>query len=641
MHAAFDCRTPHGDVYARFGDGVLGSAPVIPPVCRQRCSEGSDLRERFGIPHDATVFGSYGTRLNDPATREAILRVSEMRPSSIFFVLVGTMSLTDGLAIRASCTRRHPSSSPHPAARLSFIESPFSTKMEYEAWVSRQAESPSNIICLPPCASDDELCCAIRTCDAMLHGQADLDVLGIEAADFAAHGRPVIASRAQSHAALGRLLGAIRYVADGDADTLIELLLSFDRHEAMAMCGECAAYAARFAPLPVMTAFAKAFLAAAPPKVHGTNALAGSQMIRGAVAGGDVGGRMISGATGGGSAKRLDPLAMLRAERRARKEQQAARSSEPPASPSLPPPTPSSTAFQTALDRKEEPDEEERCVRVLLTSPPPLRPPLSGAGLLLPASTATVVMALATMQTEGALVLAGAVNPELADALKVHVDAELNTSLRMSRRDPTEEHAHFGDVLSRHCRYDLKLRIEAEPVRATLRQLFAGLSVLSGTLQALLGSDAELDELACMVSEPGARRQPVHPDTPAEGAEHDNMVVCTGFVALQDISVAMGPTVVWRGTHTPAAHTAWEAEGASQLERSEACVATLTKGDILLFDSRVLHCGTANCLESGKRRRLFYFSLKRARKATGKSGPGTLRAELRGGRYCIEHLAGI
>lgn len=150
------------------------------------------------------------------------------------------------------------------------------------------------------------------------------------------------------------------------------------------------------------------------------------------------------------------------------------------------------------------------------------------------------------------------------------------------------------------------------------------------------------DELACMLSDPGARRQPVHPDAPAESAAHEEEarpVSCTAFVALQDVDVAMGPTVVWRGTHTAAAHAAWEEERVRCLARSQVCVATLAKGDLLLFDSRALHCGGANLPEGGQRRRLFYFSLKRARCPTGKSGAGTLRAAYRGGRYRVKHLA--
>jgi ectoine hydroxylase-related dioxygenase (phytanoyl-CoA dioxygenase family) len=142
-----------------------------------------------------------------------------------------------------------------------------------------------------------------------------------------------------------------------------------------------------------------------------------------------------------------------------------------------------------------------------------------------------------------------------------------------------------------------------------------------------------------MVSEPGARRQPVHPDTPCgaaplAGGEEPPPVVVTGFVALQDVTRAMGPTLLWRGTHTVAAHAAWEEEKVGFLERTPSHVALLSRGDMLLFDSRALHCGGENSAADGQRRRLFYFSFKRANAATGKSGHGTLRAELRG-RYSI------
>ena len=77
------------------------------------------------------------------------------------------------------------------------------------------------------------------------------------------------------------------------------------------------------------------------------------------------------------------------------------------------------------------------------------------------------------------------------------------------------------------------------------------------------------------------------------------------------------------------------------LVHARPLVATLEKGELLLFDSRALHCGGANLKDGGQRRALFYFSLKRAQSASGKSGAGTLRAELRGGRYRIGELSRI
>ena len=117
-------------------------------------------------------------------------------------------------------------------------------------------------------------------------------------------------------------------------------------------------------------------------------------------------------------------------------------------------------------------------------------------------------------------------------------------------------------------------------------------------------------------------------------------MVVTGFIALQDVTRAMGPTLVWRGTHTAAAHVAWEEERAGFLERCPAHVALLSKGDMLLFDSRALHCGGENSAADGRRRGLFYFSFKRAKIETGKSATGTLRAEL-AGRYSIGSFGGL
>ena len=72
---------------------------------------------------------------------------------------------------------------------------------------------------------------------------------------------------------------------------------------------------------------------------------------------------------------------------------------------------------------------------------------------------------------------------------------------------------------------------------------------------------------------------------------------------------------------------------------SAARWALLSQGDFLLFDSRVLHCGGANMASPhGAHRSLFYFSFKRAGQPTGKSGPGTLRADLEG-RYTVSSLA--
>ena len=110
--------------------------------------------------------------------------------------------------------------------------------------------------------------------------------------------------------------------------------------------------------------------------------------------------------------------------------------------------------------------------------------------------------------------------------------------------------------------------------------------------------------------------------------------MCTAFVALQDVTTAMGPTVLWAGTHTAAAHAAWEEDKAGFLGGARARVGALAKGDVLLFDSRLLHCGGEN---RAARRALFYFSFKRRGEWRG-VGPGTLQGGLRG-RCTLENVA--
>ena len=103
-----------------------------------------------------------------------------------------------------------------------------------------------------------------------------------------------------------------------------------------------------------------------------------------------------------------------------------------------------------------------------------------------------------------------------------------------------------------------------EEALAPLREAFSG----------TLGDDAELFELAALVSDPRAPRQPAHPDTPFR--PNDGAAIITAFVALQDIDEDMGPTIYLPGTHTREAHTAFfggdlhDARGQLQLLRAYA-----------------------------------------------------------------------
>ena len=169
-----------------------------------------------------------------------------------------------------------------------------------------------------------------------------------------------------------------------------------------------------------------------------------------------------------------------------------------------------------------------------------------------------------------------------------------------------------------------------------------------------LGPRAMLWELACIVANPGAPHQGMHRDVgvveqPAPG-------LYNVFVALQDVTCAMGPTVLVPRTHSNAAIAAdtWlhEADRKAReagerarraYSRSEAGVADedahadatslldaeravkaflqsnraplLAKGDALIYDTRLRHCGAANVSAQPRRMLTFAFAAEGAAEA--------------------------
>merc|ERR1740138_1521158 len=93
-------------------------------------------------------------------------------------------------------------------------------------------------------------------------------------------------------------------------------------------------------------------------------------------------------------------------------------------------------------------------------------------------------------------------------------------------------------------------------------------------------------------------------------------MIYTCLVALQDVDPDMGPTQVWPDTNTVEHHaTLWSSATSEKLYPAEADKAfgivhkdmTLKKGDLVMYDSRTMHCGGAN--SSTKRRSTFVVSV--------------------------------
>ena len=217
--------------------------------------------------------------------------------------------------------------------------------------------------------------------------------------------------------------------------------------------------------------------------------------------------------------------------------------------------------------------------------------------------------AAGALVTQGFVGLRSAIPRETASTLADYLDEELIRRKQECTARADGQHVYaserwFGAVRDRRNRYDMRLGIAAPPVRAALRSLC---SSISPVLEELVTLDALVVELSSLIAEPGAIRQPWHPDSLLPSLVGTPLYTC--FIALQDTDPSMGPTRLLPRTHTEECHRRLRNEGAlgrrarqqaEALDRHMACAA----GDAFLMDSRLWHCGGSN--HSARRRRLFY-----------------------------------
>lgn len=238
------------------------------------------------------------------------------------------------------------------------------------------------------------------------------------------------------------------------------------------------------------------------------------------------------------------------------------------------------------------------------------------------------------LRDEGYVVLKGVLSAELCDALRTHVLVTAREAAKQGRNDL------FGNIQEAENRNDLKLDL-CPPVVEALNCYGSRCGRVLGDV--LAGGRTRIVELAAITSSRGAVAQPVHADTmhgvtrflqsdvqlPARdaGASEDSdaeeqeedvgsiiravatdtALIFTALVALQDIEPEMGPTHVWPATHTVEHHaTLWSSSVNSKLTIGEADKAfgvphlkmNLAKGDLVLYDSRTMHCGGPNASDN-------------------------------------------
>lgn len=165
-------------------------------------------------------------------------------------------------------------------------------------------------------------------------------------------------------------------------------------------------------------------------------------------------------------------------------------------------------------------------------------------------------------------------------------------------------------------RHDIRLPLSQQTVHA----LQEAASAIHPTVSRVLGPDCFLVELGAVTAWPGALRQGVHQDVDTTGcyADHGHAPILTIFIALEDVTETMGPTEIFKATHTPDV-----AHSVAKLLRSGGSNTDydlifqwlpdqmiLSQGDAVIMDTHVFHCGGVN--NSSNSRSLLHFSFMSA-----------------------------
>ncbi|KAL7492701.1 hypothetical protein ACHAWT_004521 [Skeletonema menzelii] len=231
------------------------------------------------------------------------------------------------------------------------------------------------------------------------------------------------------------------------------------------------------------------------------------------------------------------------------------------------------------------------------------------------------------LKKEGVLRLDNVLSPSTADALRTYLynlRAQSEQEVADGTVQPIERYAN---VLLRHNRCDLTIPLGTEEIVTKALNEALRKSPVGGTIESIFGDGAILHEFSCLMSDVGSQRQVIHPDTPFVDGKGPVLYTC--FIALQDVTMDMGPTTWLPRTHTKEAHVAFKDiyDKDELIKNQPAVLGLLPKGSCGIFDSRLLHCGTANRSNEGLSRALFYFSFKNPE--VGYTGnPASIRLEL-------------
>ena len=236
------------------------------------------------------------------------------------------------------------------------------------------------------------------------------------------------------------------------------------------------------------------------------------------------------------------------------------------------------------------------------------------------------------LKEDGVVRIDNVLSDNTADEMRAFVYDMRLESEELIRKGEIKTIDRFADVLLKTNRCDMPIPLGSGLVSHALSEVLIQ-SPVGNLISLLLDESAVLYELSCLMSDPGSQRQVVHPDTPYN-ENNDDPVLYTCFIALQDITMDMGPTTWLPQTHTKEMHDIFQKDSKDEargkdwlLQTQPSVLGTLPKGSCGIYDSRLLHCGGAN--HSDQSRALFYLSFKNP--VMGYPGnPASIRKELIG-----------
>jgi len=247
------------------------------------------------------------------------------------------------------------------------------------------------------------------------------------------------------------------------------------------------------------------------------------------------------------------------------------------------------------------------------------------------------------LRKEGVMRINNVLSPETADGVREYLYELRRRSEKEVGEGTIQPIQRFANVLLKHNRCDLTIPLGRDDVVTEALEEVLVKSPLGATISSIFGDGAILHEFSCLMSDPSSQRQVIHPDTPYVQGKGPALYTC--FIALQDVTLDMGPTVWLPRTHTKESHEAFKDANPSAagedspkdrlIKTQPAVLGLLSKGDCGIFDSRTLHCGSAN--GSDVSRALFYFSFKDPE--VGYTGnPASIRQELGGANVGLGDL---